>query len=330
MDDDSLARLMASIDPAKTPFEAELTSEQRSLLKNITSGKQHVAQHRNGSRRWVGASIASVVITVVVITVFVITSNLVHPSQAAAFSPPPLSYTPTPQNAEQVLETAKSQLLKSPGPRLPVRSSESTGWYIQIDNLADKKTRVAISPQVTNFNWAEDRSGHLIVLAGEPYWADSDTGNVPASVAPPAGQVLSDVSFAAGEFDIPTVQTPGTSPQAMMQILVDFGLPRDADTRTIMSNVRSLFSLWTLTNEQHAALLQTILLREDIEVLGITTDRLGHSVIGVAASDSRFQETMLISTATGRIIGMETRYVTAMEGIPAGTVVEYTIWKDTI
>ncbi len=332
LDDDQISRLMVNIDPAVTPLGAELTAAQRSLLERLKTGDDHVTLPRSGGRRWWGAGVTSAVIAACAVLALVIVPNLIHSPRAAALTPLPLTYAQPSQTAEQVLAMAKTQLAESTGPETPLRAAEYIGWYLQVDNLPDGTSRVAISPQDTTFTWAEDRSGHHLIVAGEPYWADDATGNVPASEAPPAGEVLSETTYGVGEFDIPSTDAPGTSPDDMLKTLTGVGLPPDADTFALIETTQRLLTLWTLTTEQHATLLQLILQREGVTVLGETTDRLGRDVIGVAAtasSGSGLQDTLLISADTGRIVGVETTRVTSSGSLPAGSVVAYTVWKDT-
>ncbi len=331
--DDPLAPLMASIDPARTPAGADLTPARRALLERIKTGDDHVSPHRIGVRKWRGVGVASAVIAACVVMAFVIVPNFLATPRANALTPPPLEYSPLSQTAEQVLDMATTRLTDSVGPGSPLRSADYTGWYLQVDNLPTGDARVAISPQVTSLTWAEDRSGHLTVVSGEPYWADDATGSVPTTAAPPAGEILTDVTFAAGEFDVPNANVPGTSPAEILNYLTDIGLPPDADAFTLIESTKRLLTLWTLTNEQHAALLETLLQRDDIQILGATTDRLGRDVVGVAAeaaAGSGLQDTLLISSTTGRIVGIETTRLTPLDSIPAGSVVSYTVWKDSI
>lgn len=335
MDDsnDPLAPFMSSIDPARTPVGADLTPAQRGLLERIKTGDDHVSPNRIvGVRKWWGVGVASAVIAACVVMAFVIVPNLFMPARATALTPSPLEYSPLSQTAEQVLDMALTRLAESTGSDSPLRVADYTGWYLQVDNLPTGNARVAISPQVTNLTWSEDRSGRLTVVSGEPYWADEASGNVPPSAAPPAGEVLADVTFAVGEFDVPNADIPGSSPAELLTYLTEIGLPPDADAFTFMETTKRLLTLWTLTNEQHAALLETLLHRDDIQIVGATTDRVGRDVIGVAAeaaAGSGLQDTLLISEATGRIVGIETTRLTPLGSIPAGSVMSYTVWKDS-
>jgi len=324
---------MASIDPAVTPQTTDLSEAQRSLLESIKTGDGHVNRRRSGSwRRWSLGGV-SAIIAVCAVILLVIVPILIRPAAAAAFTPPPLDYSEPTQTNEELLMMATTQLSRASGPPFAARAADYSGWYLQVDNLPDAKTRVAISPQVTTFAWNEDRSGALKVVAGEPYWADGSIGNVPPTAAPLPGDVLTDVTFAPGEFDIPSVQPPGVAAAEMIATLTDIGLPADYDAFTLVETTNRLMTFWTLTNEQHSVILNLLLQREDVKVLGETTDRAGREVIGVAAEStagSGLRDTLLISTHTGRIVGMETSRTTPIDGIPAGAVVAYTVWKDTI
>ena len=86
-------------------------------------------------------------------------------------------------------------------------------------------------------------------------------------------------------------------------------------------------SYWTLTDEQHATLIDMLVDVRGLTVLGESHDRLGRDVVGLRVSDegTSYENTLLISEDTGRITGIENELTKSMELIPAG-VVGYTMW----
>lgn len=335
LDERRLAELMTAIDPAVTPVSESLTPERLALLQRIKSERgatTHLVPLSSRTRRRRRASIVSTVIATMVLIGIVLIPVITGTSRAEAFTPAPLDFSgPTPTVSE-VLRMANDKLSASPNVTIAQRSASYTGWYLQVDNRPDQKAQVAISPQVTTLTWSADRSGRLVVTAGKPYWADGNSGPVPSSHAPAPGTVLSDVTFRAGQFDVPSTDVPGATETDLHATLTALGMPEDADAFTTIESIHKLLTLWTLDNRQEAALLHLLLHGDNITVNGTATDRAGRPVIGISADASDrtgLRNTLLISTKTGRIIGIETTRTTSHNNIPSGAVVAYTLWKDT-
>ncbi|MBN9187231.1 hypothetical protein [Microbacterium sp.] len=266
---------------------------------------------------------------IAVVALFVIT-NMTAAPRASALTPPPLTFTATGQTPKDVLTMAEHTLTRSPSPTSAVRYSQSTGWYAQLAaNENNEITSATIAPQITTLEWAADLSGHLRVIAGTPYWADGATNAIPARTAPTPGTVILDTTFTAGGVTAPTTNPPGESVEEMRTWLTEFGLPSGADAADLIGTINQVLSYWTLTNEQHALLLQILLDRDDITVLGMGKDRAGRPVTGIAADSHRSpgsRELLLISASTGRIIANETMRTTKAGALPAGSVTSYTLW----
>jgi hypothetical protein len=210
-----------------------------------------------------------------------------------------------------------------------VRGASSLGWYLAIDTDETGERSATISPQVTRITWNEDRSGRVLVVAGEPYFADGSDVTPSDSDAPPAGTVLQDMVFGPGEMQVPPVEPTGASAQEMRTLLEGLGMPPDADAGSVMDGISSAFSWWTLSDAQHAGLLELLAGSGELEVLGAGEDRVGRAVTAVTAASTvhpDIRNILLISADTGRIVGMESVRLTADGDIPAGSVIAYTSW----
>lgn len=326
-DDEQLAAAMRSIDPARTPELGTLTPAQIAIRDRITATRD-IRPARRRPTLWLATALpAAAVLVIALIVVF--TFAPVRP--AAALSPKPLEFTSTGQTNQEVLDMARATLQTKPtGPTEAERGSESLGWYAHIDNPGEPGQRVAISPEITTFQWDADLSGRVTIVAADPYWADGGSDAIPADAAPAAGTVISDMTFTAGSFDVPTAEPPPTSPDEMRAWLKGMTLPDDPDAADLMDGIGAAFALWTMSDQQHAVLLDMLLSRDDVAVLGMTKDRAGREVIGIAADSSHYpgvRRLMLISKETGRIVGVESFRTTAGEGLPADFVIDYTLWE---
>jgi hypothetical protein len=325
-DDEQLATVMRAIDPARTPELDTLTPAQIAIRDRITATRSIRPAHRRPTL-WLATALPAAAILVMALVV-VFTFAPVRP--AAALSPRPLAFTSTGQTSQEVLDMARAALQAKPtGPAQAARGSESLGWYAHIDDPGTRGQRVAISPEITTYRWDADQSGRVTIVAAEPYWADGGSDGVPAEAAPAAGTVISDVTFTAESFALPTAAPPPTSSPDMLAWLTQMTLVDDPDAADLMDGVGAAFSLWTMTDEQHAVILDLLLSRNDVTVLGSTTDRAGREVVGVAADSSRYpgvRRLMLISKETGRIVGVESFRTTAGGDLPADFVIDYTLW----
>ncbi|WP_457101783.1 hypothetical protein [Microbacterium sp. P5_E9] len=324
-DDDELGALLRRLDPALTPEDTPLTVAQVVLRDRITGAVAPAPARRRSPLLWWSAVIPALATVVVAL---VVVFSLVSVPRAVALTPTPVTFTDTGQTAKDVLALAQHALVSDGSPADPQRESTATGWYLQIDEHQGETT-VAISPQVTTLRWEPDQSGHVTVVAGTPYWADGSDNPIPPADAPSAGTFISDMTIPAGAFGAPTVDPPGATEAEMSAWLMTLGLPADADAADLIDTINLAMSYWTMTNQQHAVLLDLLLNRDDVEVAGTGTDRAGRPVIGITADSTRFPGTrrlLLIATDTGRIVAEEVLRTTAEGKLPAGSVISYTLW----
>lgn len=324
-DDDRLAAAMRAIDPARTPERTELTPAQIAIRDRITA----TGSTRPVRRRpvlWLTTALpAAAVLVVALIVVFTFA-----PVRPAAATLKPLEFTNTGQTNQEVLDMARAALEKTrTGPAEAERSSVSLGWYAHIANPGAPGQRIAISPEITTYRWDADQSARITVVAAKPYWSDGSADAIPSDDALPAGTVISDTTFTAGSLGLANTAPPPTSPSEMLVWLEGMAFSEDPDAADLVDGISAAFSLWTMTDEQHATLLDLLLSRDDVTVLGTTKDRAGREVVGIAADSSRYpgvRKLVLISAETGRIVGVESFRTTAGENLPAGFVIEYTLW----
>lgn len=96
--------------------------------------------------------------------------------------------------------------------------------------------------------------------------------------------------------------------------------------------ITALLNTWTVPDDVHAAMLTILANDADTEVLGTTTDRAGRPAVGLRATSHAtpwFDVIALVSTETGRIIGVEEVYNGLKDelSIPTGTITSYTLWE---
>lgn len=274
--------------------------------------------------------VATAVVVVAVLVVMITTLRL-DGGAAQAMTPPPLRYESDGQEMADIIRDATAKLGQQAGPETPLRSSRHLGWFAHIDMDAAARTPVVIAPEIIELTWYEDLSAVQTITAAEPYWADPGNRDSLADLAPAPGTVISESVFDPDEFAVPTVAVPGDTPQDLRDLLISLGMPSaNAGAGDIMESIDSAMGLWTLTNPQQAALLQLLLEAGDLDALGTTSDRLGRPVVALRAEPASFPGTariLLISTDTGRIVGIETVRTTDEPPLKAGDVIAYNLWE---
>lgn len=319
LDDDALTRLLIDANPARTPRDAELDAaaiRMRERIIRTGPRPQHREPRRTARVAWASALTATAAAGVVVF-------GLVTPAgQAVAVTPEPLTFTVA-GSTQQVVERATALLADGSGPADPQRSVESAIWALAVD-VDEQQT--AVVPQFSSLTWHEDLSGRLVTVAGESYWPGDASDE--SAEAVPGDEVLFDLEMAPGEFGTPVVEPPGDSAADVLAMLTAYGMPADPDASQLVDSVVTALDQWTLTDAQHAVLLEMLDAEDGVSVLGESTDRLGRPVyaLSVPASADGTDETVLISTESGRIVGVESEQGSADGIIPEGAVVMYDLW----
>ncbi|MGF6823608.1 hypothetical protein M2317_002521 [Microbacterium sp. ZKA21] len=319
LEDDALTRLLIEANPARTPKEAELDAAAIRMRERIVrTGQSSARPTRRRSVRvaWATALTATAAAGAVVF-------GLALPAgQAVAVTPAPLSFTDA-GSTQQIVERSTALLAEGRGVIEPERSVESAIWALSVD--VDEQ-QMAVVPQFSTLTWNEDLSGRLVTVAGDSYWP-SDTQDGTAE-AIPGGTVLMDLQMKPGEFNTPVVEAPGDSADDVQAMLVAYGMPADPDASQLVDSLITAFDQWTLTDAQHAVVLEMLEAEDGVSVLGASTDRLGRPVyaLSVPGAGDGTDETVLISTESGRIVGVETEQASADGIIPEGAVVMYNLW----
>lgn len=217
-----------------------------------------------------------------------------------------------------------------PASSTPQRTAKSESWRLVVSDQGEPQEVTFIEPIVTDLTWQSDLSGTRRVTAGETYTPDGDFVLGPG-LEP--GGLIDETHFAAGEYPAIVQDAALLDEERIRGLLNEYApLTAGAPGGDAFWALVDVFGEWTLTNEQHAMFLGALLDYPDLRVLGTTQDRLGRDVLGLQANMSMPGETatLLLSTTTGRILGIETS-VTSTEhplAVPEGTVIAYILWKD--
>lgn len=319
-DDDDLGRALRRLDPASTPLDAPLPLDAERRLRQIIALPP--ARRRRPALAWTSAAAAVVLILIVV------TGVLWMPgTSASALTPKPLVYSATTGDGAEVIAEAQARLSADDGGVSAERRSLSLGWYFSAS--PDGAEATVFRREWVDLRWNEDFSGSVVTTAAEATDADGDT--VP-NVDPVPGTVVGELTFVRNQFRPLSPTPPQASAEAMRALVAAAtGVTDTLTAGDAMVGARSLLGEWTLDDAQHAALLDVIAASPGLRVLGITQDRLGREVVGLAgvpSTTTNTDVTLLLSTDTGRIVGFESALVDANTDLdlPAGSLIEYALW----
>lgn len=322
--DDELDRLFRAADPTRREQYADLRAQDLAVRESIIRGTRapDSTPRPRPRRAWAGFTVAlASVLAAVVVSVLVLTPA----QQAVALTPPPLIYG-NPAPLDEVVENAHEALADGVGPDQE-RRVRMLGWGWNIDMGSQE---IEIVPQESTLVWGPDGAGAVTIVAGESLWEDDDRpAGVAASPYSP-GEVIASFLQTPEEFNAPEplLTLSGSTHEDLWPVLNVYGADESSPSGELLSAIQTLLGYWTLTDAQHATLIDMLAESDGIRVLGETRDRLDRRVVGLRVEDPErpdHADTVLISTDTGRIVGVETELLHAMDFIPAG-VMSYTLW----
>jgi len=332
MRDDELDAILRSLGGPTADPNAPLSLRAVQDLDRIVGGERvGRASRRHISPRWIALPVvafAAIVATLIGQQVLPVgPAGIVDVAQAATpslleVSGPALDY-----------EYVMSRALKKLGgvTAEPQRRTSYEAWYVTTTIDGGEQTYSYVSPQDITVNWNPDLSGQLSVVAAESLVPG---GKVDLPVDPiPAGTVVQEDKFEAGQMGILFQEIPPTDPSSVVDYLAaGAGVADTGDAVQMMDAVGLLLNEWTLSPEQHSAIIQALASVNGIVSLGDVEDRLGRPGWAFTArspSDARFEDVFVISKSTGQIASIEKVYLGGVEDydFAAPAVVSYVAWK---
>ncbi len=307
---------MARHNAARTPLDAP-TPDAIRVLRDRLVREQAAPKRRTPARLRLGWALA----TASVAGAATILATLTLPgAPAEAATPTPLSFD-APLSIDLVVQKAVGQLAEDDGVDDPVREVRSVSWGIVIE---DGEIVGPVVPQISTLEWDSDLSGRSLIVQGSTAQpTDGDVGRVT-----PTDELVSDMSFEVGQFSVPMADLPAETDEGVRAMLMLFGMPEQPSPGQFVQSMVSALGLWTLSDDQHALLLDRLAETGAVESLGESVDRLGRSVQGLRVESvvAGTKDVVLVSSTTGRIVGVESQRVEADETVPTGTIVSYQLW----
>jgi hypothetical protein len=311
---DDLARALQSLDPGATVTDTRSEEQIRADLEYVKTAPRRV------TRTWPRIAVPTVAAGAAIIAIVAgLLGPFGHPPGHAA-TPPMLALHPSNAALGDVVDRARSQLRNAGGDA--ARRASFEGWYLQTE-VEERTTR--ISPQRHDVAWDADLSGVVTVTAGETYPAESATD------APEPGSVIQHDEFQAGQMPVLFTSEPPETAAGMREYLaLALGAPA-TDSVAYLSAARVLLSEWTLSGDQHAALLEGLTRLPRIQVAGDVVDRLGRPGVALRVTSStnqHFEYLAILSAESGELIAVETIYLGGLDElrVESPCVTDYIAW----
>lgn len=297
-------------------YEAREEATARSLRRTLSSSARR-------SVWWpVPLAAGGAFLVLLFVAVFAVTSVL-RPVPAVAATPPLLELASVPQSAPELLKEMESMR----------RTGQSSGSTIRVQSWA-LNTSIAedgtVESSVVEPQWSEtmflpDGSVRYRLVTAEPFPGQDDDG------LPEPGTVLVDEVFLPGDWDSPVEEEPPTQVGDVAEYLAAL---TGEDTLTAGQAIREISTIVSntlLTPGQEAALIGYLSTLGGIQVSGSTTDRLGRTGIVFSTTDrdpGQFEDRLIISPSSGRILAAETLYIGSdRTDIASPAVIDYTAWE---
>lgn len=324
---DELERRIRAANPDPTNRHMPLSERAERELTLLLATPRDLSAAKPLPKRWV-TIMAATIVAVVAILLTVGLPNLLSPRPAAASTPPILETTPVAGSPVFVLERLSELARTSPAETRSADIAAET-WSAELTPTTHKVTFV--QPRDIVRTRENDKSGSVIIRAGQVRWGMVGEGEKPAI----PGTQLERFDYGPGAFPMLFPVPPPTDPAALSDYLAKYlGVDASAGTGELFRAVQDLRNEWELDGSQSAALLNLLAERNDIEVLGNVTDRLGRAGTALA-TDSRmggaFRDILIFATATARLLSAEEVYLGGIPDIQLTPpiVMNYIAWKDT-
>lgn len=252
-----------------------------------------------------------------------VTLNILPDTPASAATPPLLVTDHIDASAEEILdESAKLMLQRDPPPN---RIRMET-WVLNTEIDANGTIiSSSVEPRHEEITFVGDGNVHVVVTVAPPF-----PGQKTEHLATP-GTVLSDETFAPGEFDTPYPEAVPTEPTEIADYLATVaGSEQPLGAGETIQEVSSILSSNVLSRDQESALLSYVSGLPDLEVAGRVTDRLGRDGIAIRATDrdpGHVEDLLIISPRAGSITAAETIYIgNDRTDIASPSVIHYVAW----
>jgi hypothetical protein len=187
--------------------------------------------------------------------------------------------------------------------------TESWSLSTRIDG---RQVHSAVVPEITELTWNADRTGHITVRTGEPYFPSADYQAAWKDDGSPGklGTVVRDETWQPGGFTPMFPDLPLSSDSDRLLATLKAGHPIDKlGTGELVTAINDLYNESQPGPEVRASLLRLLAARPDVVSLGRLTDRAGRPVEGFAVDTTLTglpqRQILTFSPTTGALLAAE-------------------------
>lgn len=352
---DPLGDLLRASDPGTVHPGDPLSERGKKELAHYRALETELAHEENGQgsvtalapkRRRGAWPFALGGIAAAMLLVVVVVLSTMSPTPVYALTPPMLqitqlaegegdvgSETPGHSVSEEDASIASQRLLELAQLRLEHERQGNTlrehSWSLESTyGDGDVFESSVTLPEVRELVFEDDGSVRYRLVAGDPF-PGQESGELPAP-----GTVLAEQTYRPGEYVMDEFGQPPSTPEALGDYLAEMIGERVEESAQALHDVTALLSLFFISDEKEAAMLQYIATFDDLTIIGETVDRLGRDGIVFGATDASegvFELLLVVSPETGAILATEKIYVgEKLDGLDPPAVVDYSAWEQEL
>ena len=328
---DHIEALVRGARPSSGHRNLPLTDRaEQELSEFLGSAPPQSAGRRPNPRRSRRASVLSRATLLSLLTALfaavVFVTGVANPRAVHATAPAPLTFAPIDTPASELLNELAALTRSRPMPEYPqVVNVES--WAEVATQITTADGRTVLQPQLTTVVRASDGSRTLSIVAAAPRTPDGRLATSDMGGPTPGDLLFFDFREPGDEEAfVGEVPTDLDAVSAFLRQRIDNTHPTGADYLTAVS---WLLSVRAIGGPQEAALWQFLATLDDVEVVGVGTDRLDRPGVAFRAAGglgNTHYVYLIISPTTGRRLAVET--VISEPELDSARVTHYQHWLD--
>ncbi len=340
---DDLERRIRAARPISGHRDLPLSDRaKRELADLMLADSAHHAPKRRLARRRrkvIARLSATAAIAALAVAGVLVGTSIFSSQGAYAATPHLLPVTATDENAQEVLTRLSQRASEAAASGTASSSVQVETWTLPTQVEGEEPARV-ILPEVYLVTQTDDGQVTQVVITG----GASDAGGNPVSGpdVPAEGQVVSEQTYPikvewsldlsdSGDVLAAHAALPGGAVLVRQFFEAAMGDASEPSAADVIRTTNELLLAQVLSPTQQAALLAYFAELPDLSLVGTTVDRLGREGLLFMAADPaqpQYEEALIISAETGKILGTEVLYIgTERTDIASPSVVQYSVWK---
>ena len=297
------------------------------LLDSVSSARKPRRLRRPRLLHVAGVAAA---VTAVAAAGAITTTALLNPQPAYAATPQMLHVTATSETPQELL----MQMSQIADEHLPEAQEGTYTISVQAWTLATNDSGLAQSSSIVpeNYEFTRNADGSFATTVTYAQPVDQNGAPLIGDDLPNAGELNWEESWDPGEYQFAFPEPfPEDAEEVATYLSALSGSPLPLSASEAIQATNSLLMEQKLDAQQHAALLTYLADLPDLNVAGVTTDRLGRDGVIFTSEDPGwpgYQDHLIVSPDTGQILATERIYDGSNRtDIPSPSVISYYLWN---